>query len=107
MKLVVVVRCSDKDLSKPCGGRRMNPPDLWIHGPVADADKMTNDDDDDGGRHTARSDRLGLFTCYSLMYLSRSCLFIIHCLGIVSFINFPYCRALDSGSILNNKLAIV
>ena len=38
----------------------MNPPDLWIHGNVADVADKLSDDERESGSHTARSDRTGL-----------------------------------------------
>lgn len=57
---------SSKNLTTP-HGRELNPPDLWIHGTVAEVDdKMSDYERNSMARpssRAARSDRTGSFSC--------------------------------------------
>ena len=57
--------CSNKSITKAYG-QAVNPPDLWIHGAVADVDDKMSDEERDSISQAARSDRIGSFTCFTL-----------------------------------------
>ena len=70
--------CSSKNMTKP-RPVEMNPPDLWIHGNVADvADKMSDDDDRAStvrsSSHTTHSYRTGLSAALSCVCTGKMCL---------------------------------